>query len=59
MISPKVYIPAAIQFAVGVILIVAGALLPDETLRTIGYAALGTALTTFGLGYQTKDPMRR
>jgi hypothetical protein len=51
-VNPKVYIPAAIQLVAGIVLVVLGAVLPDETLRGIGYGALGSGLTTFGVGYQ-------
>jgi hypothetical protein len=50
--SPKVYVPFLILLATGAALVVLGVVLPDETLRTLGYGALGSALTTGVLGRQ-------
>lgn len=52
-ISPKVSIPAIVLAVLGLVLVVLGAaVLEDETLRTLGYGALGSALAGFGVGYQ-------
>jgi hypothetical protein len=50
-ISPKARNPALVLFAAGIVLVIVGALIPDETLRTLGYGALGSALAGFGVAY--------
>lgn len=50
-LSPKVATPALVLFAAGAVLVAGGILLGDETLRTLGYGALGSSLAAFGAGY--------
>lgn len=50
-LAHKVANPTLTLLAAGVVLTVAGILSKDPTLRTLGYAALGSALTTLGVGF--------
>lgn len=56
--SAKVLYPGLIQLVAGICLVVAGVLLPDDTLKGLGYGALGAGLTTFGVGWSVVDPKR-
>ena len=51
-VSPKAFLPALIGVAVGVALVVLGILVEDETLKTIGYSVLGTAVVAFPIAYK-------
>lgn len=43
------YLKALTPFAIGLVLTVLGVVLADETLRTLGYGALGSSLLVWGV----------
>lgn len=57
MISPKVALPAAASLIVGVCLLVAGLLIPDDTLKTAGITVLLAAIGQGAVGYQAPHPV--
>lgn len=50
-VSPKVKLPAAVQAALAVVLLVIGYVIGDNTVTAIGYALLGASGVTGGLGF--------
>jgi hypothetical protein len=53
-ISPKVSVPALILAAIGLIGLVAGAVVGDDTITTIGFSALAASGITGGAGYAAR-----
>jgi hypothetical protein len=58
-VSPKVKLPAGVLAAVGVVLLVIGYAIGDNSVTTAGWSAVSASGITAGLGFQVPDPRRK